>query len=129
VHRIFRNTEISLIDRNPLYETSRADLALSHQLKEEAILEQRKSAPVSDSSRIHRSKEREKRMFALLKRLWREDEGMEMLEWAVVAAVFVAAAAIGWQALSGSLTTGLTNAGTQLETINVIPGGGGTPAP
>ena len=60
-------------------------------------------------------------MSQLLARLWREDDGMEMLEWAVVAAVFVAAAAVGWQALSTSLSTGLTNAGTDLETLDVVP--------
>jgi Flp pilus assembly pilin Flp len=60
-------------------------------------------------------------MVQLLKRLWREDDGMEMLEWAVVAAVFVAAAALGWQQLAGSLETGLENAGTELEDLDVVP--------
>lgn len=60
-------------------------------------------------------------MLNLLRRLWSEDDGMEMLEWAVVAAVFVAAAAIGWQALSGDLTTGLSSAGSDLATLDVVP--------
>ena len=54
-------------------------------------------------------------------RLWREEEGMSMLEWAVLAAVFVAAAALGFQALSTSISSGMTNAGTDLETLDMVP--------
>jgi pilus assembly protein Flp/PilA len=48
-------------------------------------------------------------MLNAIKRLIREDEGLEMLEWAIVAALFATAGAVVWLTLgstvSGELTT------------------------
>jgi Flp pilus assembly pilin Flp len=42
----------------------------------------------------------------LFKRLIREDDGMEMIEWAIVGVVFAIAGAVAW----GSVATSVTNA-------------------
>ena len=39
----------------------------------------------------------------LFKRLIREDDGMEMIEWAIVGVVFAVAAAAFWGSLSGAV--------------------------
>jgi Flp pilus assembly pilin Flp len=60
-------------------------------------------------------------MSKLMMRLWREDDGMEMLEWAVVAAVFVALAAVGWNLLGTGLSSSLSTAAADIGAINVVP--------
>jgi Flp pilus assembly pilin Flp len=44
----------------------------------------------------------------LIKRLVAEEDGMEMIEWAIVGVVFAVAAAAFWGTLSGSVNTALT---------------------
>ena len=48
-------------------------------------------------------------MKTLLKRLVREDSGMEMVEWAIVGVVFAVAAAAFWGRLSGSIDLALAD--------------------
>jgi Flp pilus assembly pilin Flp len=42
-------------------------------------------------------------MIEIINRLVREEEGMEMIEWAIVGVVFAVAAAAFWGRLSGSV--------------------------
>ena len=60
---------------------------------------------------------------ALLMRLLREDDGLETLEWAVLAAVFVGAAVAGYTLLANGLNTALNTMGADLAGAsgNVIP--------
>ena len=49
----------------------------------------------------------------LIKRLIIEDDGMEMIEWAIVGVVFAIAGALAWGTLAGSVKTALVSiAGT-----------------
>ena len=50
-------------------------------------------------------------MINTIKRLVREDEGMEMVEWSIVAVVFALASALLWSTLSDDIDTALTNIG------------------
>ena len=50
-------------------------------------------------------------LFDTMKRLVREDDGMEMVEWSIVAVVFALASAILWSTLSSDIDTALTNVG------------------
>ncbi len=43
----------------------------------------------------------------LIKRLIIEDDGMEMIEWAIVGVVFAIAGALAWGTLAGSVETAL----------------------
>ena len=43
----------------------------------------------------------------MLKQFLREEEGMEMVEWALVAVLFAVASVAAWTALGGQLTTTL----------------------
>jgi Flp pilus assembly pilin Flp len=43
----------------------------------------------------------------LFKRLLLEDDGMEMIEWAIVGVVFAVAGAVAWGALAGSVEGGI----------------------
>lgn len=45
----------------------------------------------------------------LIKRLITEEDGMEMIEWAIVGVVFAVAAAAFWGTLAGSVETALTS--------------------
>jgi Flp pilus assembly pilin Flp len=54
------------------------------------------------------------RTFGPLKRL-REQDGMEMVEWAIVATVFAVASAALWTTLSGAIGAALT---TTSNTVN-----------
>ena len=40
-----------------------------------------------------------------MKRLGREDDGMEMVEWSIVGVVFALAGALIWSTLSGSINS------------------------
>ena len=44
----------------------------------------------------------------IFKRLINEDDGMEMIEWAIVGVVFAVVAAGAWTALAGSVQTAIT---------------------
>lgn len=46
-----------------------------------------------------------------MKRLVREDEGMEMVEWSIVAVVFALAGALLWSTLKDDIDTALTSVG------------------
>jgi len=58
-----------------------------------------------------------------LKRLVLEEDGMEMVEWAIVGVVFAVAAAAFWGTLAGNVDAALN----QIETTINPGGGGGTP--
>jgi len=45
----------------------------------------------------------------LIKRLIIEDDGMEMIEWAIVGVVFAIAGAAAWGLLATSVGTAITN--------------------
>jgi Flp pilus assembly pilin Flp len=53
-------------------------------------------------------------MWQTLKRLVREDEGMEMIEWAIVGVVFAVAAAAAWTQLEGAVATALVAIETEV---------------
>ncbi len=46
-----------------------------------------------------------------IKRLVREDAGMEMVEWSIVGVVFALAGALLWTALKDDINTALTDIG------------------
>lgn len=48
-------------------------------------------------------------LWRTLKRLVLEDDGMEMVEWAIVGVVFAVAAAIFWGTLAGAVDTALNS--------------------
>ena len=54
-------------------------------------------------------------MWTTLKRLVREDDGMEMIEWAIVATVFAVASASLWGVLATSLDVAITATGDCVE--------------
>ena len=49
------------------------------------------------------------KLWKLMKRLVREDEGMEMVEWAIVGVVFAVAAAAFWGDLATEVGTALNS--------------------
>ena len=51
-----------------------------------------------------------------IRRLLRREEGMEMVEWSIVAVVFALASAFIWGTLSGNINTAITEIGTCVET-------------
>ncbi len=53
-------------------------------------------------------------MLNTLKRFLREEEGLEMLEWAIVAALFATAGAVMWLTLGSTVTAELTTIDTSL---------------
>ncbi|MEM7411141.1 MAG: hypothetical protein AAF430_12970 [Myxococcota bacterium] len=59
-----------------------------------------------------------------LKRLVREDDGMEMVEWSIVGVVFALAGALLWSTLNTNIQTALQNIGTCVSTGNCGGGGG-----
>ena len=50
-----------------------------------------------------------------LKRLVREDDGMEMVEWAIVAIVFAVAAAVFWTQLATEIDKALGKVESELQ--------------
>ena len=48
-------------------------------------------------------------MIKSIQRLVREEQGMEMIEWAIVGVVFAVAAAAFWGRLSGSIDSALAD--------------------
>ena len=53
-------------------------------------------------------------MISAMKRFVLEDEGLEMLEWAIVAALFATAGAVMWLTLGATVTAELTTIDTSL---------------
>ena len=53
-------------------------------------------------------------MINIVKRFVREDDGLEMLEWAIVAALFATAGAVIWGTLGGTVSNELTTIDTSL---------------
>ena len=51
----------------------------------------------------------------LIKRLIIEDDGMEMIEWAIVGVVFAIAGAAAWQGLATSVGTAITNIASEVS--------------
>ena len=60
------------------------------------------------------------KLWNTIKRLAVEDEGMEMVEWAIVGVVFAVAAAAFWGQLASSIDVALT------DISNEVDGSGGT---
>lgn len=60
-------------------------------------------------------------MISTLKRLVREEDGMEMVEWSIVGVVFALAGALLWSTLSGSIETALGNIGDCVEDSSQCP--------
>jgi Flp pilus assembly pilin Flp len=54
-------------------------------------------------------------MLELLKRLVIEDQGMEMVEWAIVGVVFAVAAAFTWSTLATDIDAALTDIGDEVN--------------
>jgi pilus assembly protein Flp/PilA len=52
----------------------------------------------------------------LLIRLWKEDEGQDLIEYALLIALIALAATIGMNALANAINTEFTNLGTSLTT-------------
>ena len=50
-------------------------------------------------------------MLNAIKRLVREEEGMEMVEWSIVGVVFALAAALVWSALEKNINTAVVKIG------------------
>ena len=51
----------------------------------------------------------------IISRFVREEEGMEMVEWAIVGVVFALASATLWGTLSGNIGTAVADIGTCVE--------------
>ena len=69
-------------------------------------------------------------LWSTIKRLVREDDGMEMVEWSIVGVVFALAGALLWSTLGTGISTALTNIANCLTTPSSCPAastGGGTP--
>jgi len=56
-----------------------------------------------------------------MKRLVREDEGMEMVEWSIVGVVFALAGALLWSTLKDDINTALTNIGDCVKDSTLCP--------
>ncbi|MEN8161685.1 MAG: hypothetical protein ABFS41_16565 [Myxococcota bacterium] len=54
-------------------------------------------------------------MLRTLKRLVIEEQGMEMVEWAIVGVVFAVAAAGAWTILEGSIDSALQDIGAEVD--------------
>ena len=50
-------------------------------------------------------------MLSTIKRLVREDEGMEMVEWSIVGVIFAIAAALIWNTLNQDINSALKDIG------------------
>lgn len=56
-----------------------------------------------------------------MKRLVREDEGMEMVEWSIVGVVFALAGALLWSTLKDDINTALNNIGDCVKDSTLCP--------
>jgi Flp pilus assembly pilin Flp len=59
-----------------------------------------------------------------LRRLVREEDGMEMVEWAIVGVVFALAAALFWSQLGEAINTALGNIGGCVDGSGTCPEAG-----
>ncbi|MEN8182055.1 MAG: hypothetical protein ABFS46_05925 [Myxococcota bacterium] len=64
-------------------------------------------------------------LLSTIKRFAREDDGMEMVEWAIVGVVFALASALIWSGLRDSINTALTDIGDCVEDSAACPAAGG----
>jgi pilus assembly protein Flp/PilA len=64
----------------------------------------------------HRQIESEDRMKALIKRLWSEEKGQDLIEYALLVALVALAAAVGMNSLATAINTEFANLGTSLTT-------------
>jgi pilus assembly protein Flp/PilA len=55
-------------------------------------------------------------MMNLMKRLWKEEEGQDLIEYALLVALIALAATVGMNALAGKINTEFSNLGTSLTT-------------
>ncbi len=55
-------------------------------------------------------------MSNLIKRFLHEEDGMEFVEWSLVATMFALAGIVAWQNLGTAITNALNNIGTQINT-------------
>jgi pilus assembly protein Flp/PilA len=53
-------------------------------------------------------------MMNLMKRLWKEEEGQDLIEYALLIALIALAATVGMSALANSINKEFTNLGTSL---------------
>ncbi len=60
-------------------------------------------------------------MLNVMKRLVREDAGMEMVEWSIVGVVFALAGALLWSTLKDDIDTALTNIGDCVKDSTACP--------
>jgi pilus assembly protein Flp/PilA len=63
-----------------------------------------------------RPKERRDEMKATLKRLWAEESGQDLIEYALLVALVALAAAVGMNSLATAINTEFANLGTSLTT-------------
>jgi pilus assembly protein Flp/PilA len=56
-------------------------------------------------------------MMNLLKRLWKEEQGQDLIEYALLVALVALAATAGMNALANSINTEFNNLGTSLTTV------------
>ena len=66
-----------------------------------------------------RSRERKLRwkMLVGIKKFLRDESGMEMVEWTIVAIVFAVAAAVFWENMAGAINTAIERITTELESV------------
>lgn len=55
-------------------------------------------------------------MKTMLKKFWAEEDGGQVVEWPLIAAILAIVIIAAWTALGGSLNTALSNIGTVLTT-------------
>jgi pilus assembly protein Flp/PilA len=55
-------------------------------------------------------------MTVIIKRLWAEENGQDLIEYALLVALVALAAAVGMNSLATSINTEFTNLGTSLTT-------------
>jgi len=60
--------------------------------------------------------EREETTMNLLKRLWKEEEGQDLVEYALLVVLIALAAVVGMQGLATAINTTFAAAGTNLTT-------------
>jgi pilus assembly protein Flp/PilA len=63
-----------------------------------------------------RKTEREDCMKIIIKRLWSEEEGQDLIEYALLVALVALAAAVGMNSLATAINLEFTNLGTSLTT-------------
>jgi len=56
-------------------------------------------------------------MMNLMKRLWKEEEGQDLIEYALLIALIALAATVGMNALATKINLEFTNLGTSLTTV------------